>query len=92
MGMSNNNNANNKNFHIPVRPPSFSLNTINSPDESADLLYEYFPLGLDDWMPPVDAVYRPHVVHHTKLPSDPRDLVAGKGARSRRLYSADVVG
>jgi hypothetical protein len=93
MGMSNNNNnANIKNFHIPVRPPSFSLNTINSPDESADLLYEYFPLGLDDWMPPVDAVYRPHVVHHTKLPSDPRDLVAGKGARSRRLYSADVVG
>ena len=87
MGMGNN-----KNMHIPVRPPSFSLNTINSPDESADLLYEYFPLGLDDWMPPVDAVYRPHVVHHTKLPSDPRDLVAGKGARSRRLYSADVVG
>ena len=81
-----------KNMHIPVRPPSFSLNTINSPDESADLLYEYFPLGLDDWMPPVDAVYRPHVVHHTKLPSDPRDLVAGKAARSRRLYSADVVG
>jgi hypothetical protein len=81
-----------KNMHIPVRPPSFSLNTINSPDESADLLYEYFPLGLDDWMPPVDAVYRPHVVHHTKLPSDPRDLVAGKTARSRRLYSADVVG
>ena len=81
-----------RNLHIPVRPPSFSLNTINSPDESADLLYEYFPLGLDDWMPPVDAVYRPHVVHHTKLPSDPRDLVAGKGARSRRLYSADVVG
>ena len=81
-----------KNLHIPVRPPSFSLNTINSPDESADLLYEYFPLGMDDWMPPVDAVYRPHVVHHTKLPSDPRDLVAGKAARSRRLYSADVIG
>ena len=36
--------------------------------DSADLLYEYFPLGLDDWMPPVDAVYRPHVVHHTNLP------------------------
>lgn len=79
-------------IQMPVRAPSFSLNTINSPDESADLLYEYFPLGLDDWMPPVDAVYRPHVVHHTKLPSDPRDLVAGKAARSRRLYSADVVG
>jgi hypothetical protein len=31
-------------------------------------------------------------VHHTKLPSDPRELVGGKGGRSRRLYSADVGG
>lgn len=45
-----------------ARAPSFSINMMSSPDESADLLYEYFPLGLDDWMPPVDAVYRPHVV------------------------------
>lgn len=44
------------------RTPSFSINLLSSPDESADLLYEYFPLGLDDWMPPVDAVYRPHIV------------------------------
>jgi hypothetical protein len=42
--------------HATVRPPSFSINLISSADESADLLYEYFPLGLDDWMPPVDAV------------------------------------
>ncbi|KAL1301871.1 hypothetical protein AAFC00_006053 [Neodothiora populina] len=47
-------------------PSSFALNVVSSPDESADLLYEYFPLSLDDWMPPVDAVYRPHVVHHIK--------------------------
>jgi hypothetical protein len=49
-----------------------TLAALNSPDpdESADLLYEYFPLGLDDWMPPVDAVYRPHVVHHTDNSSD----------------------
>ena len=33
--------------------------------DPADLLYEYFPLGMDEWMAPVDAVYRPHVVHHT---------------------------
>lgn len=80
-----------KKIQIPQRPPSFSINTINSPDESADLLYEYFPLGLDDWMPPVDAVYRPHVVHHTKLPSDPRDpKTSGKGARSKRYFSEDV--
>lgn len=80
-----------KKIQIPPRPPSFSINTLNSPDESADLLYEYFPLGLDDWMPPVDAVYRPHVVHHTKLPTDPRDpAVSAKSSRSKRLYSADV--
>lgn len=81
-----------KRIQIPPRPPSFSLNTINSPDESADLLYEYFPLGLDDWMPPVDAVYRPHVVHHTKLPSDPRDphKSSSKSAKSKRYFSEDV--
>lgn len=80
-----------KKVQIPPKPPSFSLNTINSPDESADLLYEYFPLGLDDWMPPVEAVYRPHVVHHTKLPSDPRDpKTSAKSARSKRYFSEDV--
>jgi hypothetical protein len=41
------------------RVPSFSINLLNSPDESADLLYEYFPLSLDDWSTPCDAVYRP---------------------------------
>lgn len=69
----------------PARPPSFSLNLIHSPDESADLLYEYFPLGLDDWMPPVDAVYRPHVVHHTNLPQDPKALAVKN--RSKRYFS-----
>ncbi|KAL5601007.1 hypothetical protein BROUX41_005838 [Berkeleyomyces rouxiae] len=38
--------------------------------EDADMLYEYFPLSVDDWMPPVDAVYRPHVVHHTVVPPE----------------------
>jgi hypothetical protein len=70
----------------PVRPPSFSIGIINSPDEGSDMLYEYFPLGLDDWMPPVDAVYRPHVVHHiTPLPQDPKaDAVK---SRSKRYFS-----
>ncbi|KAK7534117.1 acid phosphatase [Phyllosticta citribraziliensis] len=67
------------------RTPSFSLNLISSPDESADLLYEYFPLGLDDWMPPVDAVYRPHVVHHTNLPQDPKAMAVRN--RSKRYFS-----
>lgn len=60
--------------------------TFISPSESTDLLYEYFPLGLDDWQAPVDAVYRPHVVHHTNLPVDPKALAA----RSRgKRYFAD---
>lgn len=70
---------------VPPRPPSFGLNMISSPDESADLLYEYFPLGLDDWMPPVDAVYRPHVVHHTNLPRDPKELAVKN--RSKRYFA-----
>lgn len=69
----------------PARAPSFSINLISSPDESADLLYEYFPLGLDDWMPPVDAVYRPHVVHHTNLPQDPKAVAVRN--RSKRYFS-----
>ena len=72
---------------VSARAPSFSLNMISSPDESADLLYEYFPLGLDDWMPPVDAVYRPHVVHHTNLPADPKALTISN--RSKRYFSED---
>ncbi|KAG9206870.1 hypothetical protein G6514_000160 [Epicoccum nigrum] len=72
----------------PARPPSFSIGIINSPDESADLLYEYFPLGLDDWMPPVDAVYRPHVVHHTNLPQDPMSLE--RKNRSKRYFEASA--
>ncbi|KAF1932892.1 p53-like transcription factor [Didymella exigua CBS 183.55] len=72
----------------PARPPSFSIGIINSPDESADLLYEYFPLGLDDWMPPVDAVYRPHVVHHTNLPQDPTSLE--RKSRSKRYFEASA--
>ncbi|CAM1501940.1 Fc.00g039240.m01.CDS01 [Cosmosporella sp. VM-42] len=45
-------------------------NAANSPTDEADPLYEYFPLSVDDWMPPVDAVYRPHVVHHTLVPPE----------------------
>ena len=74
----------------PHRTSSFSLNMISSPDESADLLYEYFPLGLDDWMPPVDAVYRPHVVHHTNLPQDPKAQAVKN--RSKRYFSSEDQG
>jgi len=59
----------------------------SSPAESADLLYEYFPLSLDDWMPPVDAIYRPHVVHHTIVPPDLKAQQVKN--KTKRYFSAD---
>ena len=58
-----------------------------SPVENADLLYEYFPLSLDDWMPPVDAIYRPHVVHHTILPPDLK--AAQLRSKTKRYFTAE---
>lgn len=62
---------------------------LNSGLDSADLLYEYFPLGLDDWMPPVDAVYRPHVVHHVAAGVGSSAGKPGLGGRSKRYFSED---
>lgn len=64
--------------------------------DPADLLYEYFPLGLDDWQPPVDAVYRPHVVHHIQAGSGALGGGEGRtgrpslGGRSKRYFSEDM--
>lgn len=56
--------------------------------ESADQLYEYFPLALEDWQPPVDAVFRPHVVHHElPFPPDSRSPIHGRGSTSKRYFS-----
>lgn len=76
-----------------ARPPSLTPQkaglSLGPDEESTDQLYEYFPLGLDDWMPPVEAIYRPHVVHHTgPLPPDPKAAAAGR-ARSKRYFSED---
>ncbi|KAL4888117.1 hypothetical protein BDV59DRAFT_206387 [Aspergillus ambiguus] len=62
--------------------------TLPFPNESTDLLYEYFPLGLDDWQAPVDAVYRPHVVHHTNMPE--MKFVGARG-RNKRYFAAEDV-
>ncbi|KAJ5092214.1 p53-like transcription factor DNA-binding [Penicillium alfredii] len=68
--------------------PQQFASSLPFPNESADLLYEYFPLGLDDWQAPVDAVYRPHVVHHTNMPE--MKFVASRG-RSKRYFAAEDV-
>ena len=64
---------------------SIPLQVLGSPGDAADLFYEYFPLGMDDWMPPVDAVYRPHVVHHTNIPPDIKALTIK--SKSKRYFS-----
>lgn len=80
-----------KRLHIRPRRLSLSLNGLNSPDEDAGQVYEYFPLGLDDWQPPDDAVYRPHFVHHRKLSADPYDpRTSVKGSRNKRYFSEGV--
>ncbi|KAI8291439.1 hypothetical protein K4K60_001959 [Colletotrichum sp. SAR11_57] len=62
-------------------------NTSQSPKEEDDLLYEYFPLSVDDWMPPVEAIYRPHVVHHTIVP--PEIKAQQLRSKSKRMFTAE---
>lgn len=67
------------------RPPLVQSMSQMSNDQSGGL-YEYFPLTLDDWQPPVDAVFRPHVVHH-EIAVDPRS----PPGRSSKRYFSEVV-
>lgn len=69
---------------------SHSPSTFQNGLDTADLLYEYFPLGLDDWMPPVNAVYRPHVVHHVNVAGTTAGgSRPGCAGRSKRYFSED---
>lgn len=64
-------------LHLP------SISSQSDLDDDGEMLYEYFPLSLDDWMQPVDAIYRPHVVHHTNaLP----EAKAQSGVRQGKRY------
>ena len=77
---------------LPAGAPFFNSNAqgnLANGLDSADLLYEYFPLGLDDWMPPVDAVYRPHVVHHVAAAGPAAGGKATVSGRSKRYFSED---
>ncbi|TEA15749.1 Protein pacG [Colletotrichum sidae] len=62
-------------------------NSSQSPKEEDDLLYEYFPLSVDDWMPPVEAIYRPHVVHHTIVP--PEIKAQQLRSKTKRMFTAE---
>lgn len=67
--------------------PAVGQNLVSSPIDEADPLYEYFPLTVDDWMPPVDAVYRPHVVHHTTI--NPEAKAQKAQGKSKRYFAAE---
>ncbi|KAJ5783651.1 uncharacterized protein N7518_009328 [Penicillium psychrosexuale] len=67
-------------------PQSFA-SSLPFPNENDDLLYEYFPLGMDEWQAPVDAVYRPHVVHHTNMP----EMKFVARGRNKRYFTAEDV-
>jgi hypothetical protein len=74
---------------VPSKSGSYPPGSSGEAGGDADQLYEYFPLGMDDWMPPVDAVFRPHVVHHSgPLPPDPR---SPGGRHTSKRYFSEVV-
>ncbi|GAM84726.1 hypothetical protein ANO11243_027270 [Dothideomycetidae sp. 11243] len=53
--------------------PIGSPTPLSGAEDAVDTLYEYFPLSFDEWLPPVQAIYRPHVVHHCLNIPNPRD-------------------
>ncbi|KJZ76923.1 hypothetical protein HIM_03800 [Hirsutella minnesotensis 3608] len=67
--------------------PMAGQNMVHSPADDPDPLYEYFPLTVDDWTPPVDAVYRPHVVHHTIVP--PEMKAQQLRSKAKRYFAAE---
>lgn len=66
------------------RPPLVQM-TSHMSSGSPGGSYEYFPLTLEDWQPPVDAVFRPHAVHHA-VSLDARS----PPGRSKRYFSEMV--
>ncbi|KAG5967986.1 hypothetical protein E4U56_000563 [Claviceps arundinis] len=69
----------------PLMGKMLSVIGPSSPVDDPDPLYEYFPVT--DWMPPIDAVYRPHAVHHTIVP--PEVKAQQGGSRAKRYFTAE---
>lgn len=68
-------------------PPRL-MHSMSQPSSSdvSNGLYEYFPLTVDEWQPPVDAIFRPHQVHHV-IPAGTR---SPNGRNSKRYFSEMV--
>lgn len=60
--------------------------------DSAELLYEYFPIGVEEWMDPVDPVYRPHFVHHASnlVNAGSARMNNAVPAKNNRYFSQDT--
>ena len=75
----------------PPIPQTLSHVSHTSNEGNMNGLYEYFPLSIDEWQPPVDAVFRPHVVHH-EIPLDSSmRSPGGMSGRSSKRYFSEVV-
>lgn len=79
----------------PQRPPlphTMSHMSHQSHDGgNANGLYEYFPLSIDEWQPPVEAVFRPHVVHHEVPLDSSMRSPGGMSGRSSKRYFSEMV-
>ncbi|KAI1079969.1 p53-like transcription factor [Whalleya microplaca] len=85
---SPNNRSNSDSLQSPrLHRTSTSHGHGGSPMEEEEELYEYFPLSVDDWMPLVDTVYRPHIVHHIAVPQEIKAQQIR--SKSKRYFSAE---
>ncbi|KAA8907624.1 hypothetical protein TRICI_004915 [Trichomonascus ciferrii] len=57
-----------------------------NPKQPVDYDYEYFPMPMNYWLPPVEVVYRPHAVHHPL--KFPRGKSQSMIDNSKRYFSA----
>lgn len=83
---------------MPYKHPSFPSPTtyfhthpqVNLSDgfDSADMLCEYLPLGAEDWIAPVDPMYRPHVMHQLHM-AQSAGGPGGYPGGGKRYYSED---
>ncbi|ROV87420.1 hypothetical protein VMCG_10712 [Cytospora schulzeri] len=83
----NRSNSDSTSPHFAKMVPLAVAHAQKSSEEDEEQLYEYFPLSLDDWQPPVDAIYRPHVVHHVFVP--PELKAQQVRSRTKRYFSSD---
>jgi len=79
-------------FTTSISAPSFYPGTLPKPTSvgSAELLPDYFltgTMGMEEWIPPVEYMYHPHIVQPRNLPAVTNVGVAVTGARHDRYLN-----